>query len=314
MAGIGIITNPHSKLNKQYPHRQLLLTYIAGEQGKVAVTNDLDELYKVAQEFSRKNIKILAINGGDGTISRTLTAFIHVYKENPLPHIVLLRGGTMNMLADNLQIQGTPEHLLFRLIEAHSTGFFKETIHVPTLKIGDQYGFLFANGTSARYLAEFYQNKTGAWGALALIGRLCLSYLLQSAFFFRIVQQDPTTLQIDAQPPLSHGSASVFCSTVKQLPMKIPFFQKLEANPDRFECISIQLPPNEVAKKLASMLWFCLRNQQNPHSYWVDFCCKRLAISTSTASPYTLDGELFMANRDGLSIELGPTIAFLIPA
>ncbi len=313
MAGIGIITNPHSKLNKQYPHRQLLLSYIAGEQGQVAITNDLEELYKVAQEFSRKNIKILAINGGDGTISRTLTAFIHVYKENPLPNIVLLRGGTMNMLADNLQIQGTPEHLLFRLIEAHSAGFFKEKVRVSTLKIGDQYGFLFANGTSARYLETFYTNKTGALGAIWLVAKLCFSYLLQSEFFFRIVRQDPTTLRADALPPLTHGTASVFCSTVKKLPMKIPFFQKIEGAVDHFECVSIQLTPNEVARKLASMLWFCLRNRQNPHPYWVDFCCKKLVLSTEEPSPYTLDGELFPASRE-ITIELGPKIDFLLPA
>jgi diacylglycerol kinase (ATP) len=312
MAGIGIITNPHSKFNKKYPHRQQLLGYIAGEQGQVAITNDLDELYKVAQEFARKNIKILAINGGDGTISRTLTAFLQVYGEKPLPNIVLLRGGTMNMLADNLGIQGSPEHLLFRLMEAHATDSHAKTVRIPMLKIGNQFGFLFANGTSARYLKEFYKNKTGSWGAIWLVIRLCLGYLLQRPFYFSLVRQEPSEFSYDETPPFSHGSASIFCSTVTKLPLKMPFFHQLPTHPGKFECVSLQLSPNEVFWKLGPILWFILRNQPNPKPYWVDFCAKRLTLSVPTPALYTLDGELY-TSQTPITVEMGPTIEFLLP-
>src|SRR5438128_2499711 len=102
MSGIGIITNPHAKLNKRNPSRTALLGYILGQQGQLEVTNSLEDLSRVACEFRDQRIGILAINGGDGTISRTLTAFIHEYDGLPLPKVVLLRGGTINVLAKNL--------------------------------------------------------------------------------------------------------------------------------------------------------------------------------------------------------------------
>ena len=158
MAGIGIITNPHSKLNKRNLYRQQLLSYIAGETGILETTNNLEELENVAREFCQKNITVLAINGGDGTISRTITAFLHAYKENnkALPAIVLLRGGTINMLAKNLRVTGNPEEILYRLIESHSSGQTHKSRTINTLQIGDNYGFLFASGTSSRFLKEFY--------------------------------------------------------------------------------------------------------------------------------------------------------------
>src|SRR5687768_275022 len=108
MSGIGIITNPHSKLNKRNPRRAELLGYIVGERGQLEITNTLADLERVAHEFREKKIHTLAISGGDGTICRTLTALIHAYGEVPLPRVALLRGGTINVLANNLGIKGAP--------------------------------------------------------------------------------------------------------------------------------------------------------------------------------------------------------------
>ena len=122
MSGIGIITNPHSKLNKRNPARSALLGYILGEKGTLEVTNSLEDIGRVAREFKERRIGLLAINGGDGTICRTLTAFIKEYGTAPMPKVALLRGGTINVLANNLGIRGSPEQILYRLVEAHSTG------------------------------------------------------------------------------------------------------------------------------------------------------------------------------------------------
>ena len=63
MSGIGIITNPHSKLNKRNPNRTALLGYILGAKGQLEVTNTLADLGRVARDFKDKGITTLAING-----------------------------------------------------------------------------------------------------------------------------------------------------------------------------------------------------------------------------------------------------------
>ena len=67
-------------------------------------TETLDEVRGLAREFKEKGIDILGISGGDGTNHRTLSTFLEVYGETPLPKIALLRGGTMNNLANQLGI------------------------------------------------------------------------------------------------------------------------------------------------------------------------------------------------------------------
>ena len=59
-------------------------------------------LKRVAADFRQSKIEILAINGGDGTISKTLTAFINEYGDEPLPKIAILKGGTINVVERTL--------------------------------------------------------------------------------------------------------------------------------------------------------------------------------------------------------------------
>src|SRR5437762_2543265 len=104
--GIGVITNPRSRMNKRDPSRMRKLGYLIGDRGSAAATRSLDDLYRVAEEFKSADIDVLGINGGDGTIHHTLTAFVRTWGDKPLPLIAILRGGTMNTIANSYGIKG----------------------------------------------------------------------------------------------------------------------------------------------------------------------------------------------------------------
>ncbi|MFK7823368.1 MAG: diacylglycerol kinase family protein [Oligoflexales bacterium] len=308
MAGIGIIANPHSKLNKRNPRRQHLLSYIAGEKGRLEVTNNLDELRKVAQDFRHRAIKILAINGGDGTISRTITAFIDAYQEEPLPKIALLGGGTMNMLADNLGIKGSPEENLFRLIEQHSLLEEENVFPLNTIKIGSDYGFLFADGTSARFLDEFYKNKTSALGSASLVIKAAVSALVNGSLFRKIVKGDMVSITPINQENIRVLSLSVLVSSVPKIPHGIQMFPEVSQGDEGFNVLCITLKVEEVIRKFFQTLLF----KPYREGYGkIRFRSSGLQIKHENSMPYTLDGELFSADSGMIKLEKGPEIQFL---
>lgn len=307
MSGIGIITNPHSKLNKRNPGRAALLGYILGTQGRLEVTNSLEDLGRVAHEFKERGIEILAINGGDGTISRTLTAFIQEYGPTPLPKIALLRGGTINMLATNLGIAGTPEQVLYRLVEAYSEGtpFASRKIH--TISVEGNFGFLFGNGAAAAFLKEFYKHKSGPLGAFLWCLRVWASSLIGGTLFGRVFQDLDVTLKADTTPSIRHSSVSVLASTVEKMPLGYPLFTRMKADSDGMECCSFTFNAKDAIWQFPLIM---LKRQDKPINGKMSFVCRELTLEADQPFDYTLDGELFVSQSSRLQIKTGPDIDF----
>ncbi|HEV3193364.1 MAG TPA: diacylglycerol kinase family protein, partial [Polyangiaceae bacterium] len=117
MAGIGVVLNPKSRRNLQNPDLALRLSRQLGDGGVVRVARSIEELRHIAEDFRTLNIDLLAIAGGDGTNHVTLTGFLDVYGDKPIPPVALLRGGTMNTVANSVGVaRQSSERLLARLI------------------------------------------------------------------------------------------------------------------------------------------------------------------------------------------------------
>lgn len=315
MPGIGIIANPHSKLNKRDPWRKNLLSYIVGAKGQLEVTQSLEQLRSVAEDFLKQNISVLAINGGDGTISQTLTAFLDVYRDAPLPQIALLRGGTMNMLATNLGIKGTPEQVLYRLIENYSSG--RHLIHasLSTIKVDNHYGFLFGNGIAAHFLKKFYENKSGFFGAAALIAKVsCAAAVRQGSLYRDVVKSGWSTVTIDDGQPILHQTCGTLFSTVRQMPMGVPLFHGVgAAHKGQGELLSFTIPAHNAVWHLPpTVLKKSLRKMSGRQPYrQFSISGRSVIIRPDEPGPFTLDGELFQS-RDEIKIEIGPSIDFIV--
>ena len=308
MAGIAIITNPHSKLNRKNPNRPRYLSYIAGEAGKVEITQSLKELDNVAKGFAERGPSVIAINGGDGTISRTLTALIRAYQEKPLPPIAILGGGTINMLAQNLGIRGRPESLLVELIEGYSVGENFQKKKLSTLKVKGEYGFLYADGTCALFLKEFYKNKTGKLGSAWLIVKTILSRFFSSNFYYKIVQSFYTRIDSDGQESIKSLTLSNLVATVPKMPMGPRMFDQVIPG-EKMQWISFTM----LAKQAFwGVPWTMISKIRSESPLKRIGTAGKCFIEGEATRFYTLDGELFENEDPGISIELGPTIEFLI--
>src|SRR5690349_1305212 len=96
MSGIGVVLNPRSRLNQRDPQAALRLSRTLGDHGVVRTANSRDDLARIAEDFRKLEIDVLGISGGDGTNHVTITGFLEVYADEPLPPIAFLRGRTMN--------------------------------------------------------------------------------------------------------------------------------------------------------------------------------------------------------------------------
>jgi hypothetical protein len=165
VAGIGVVLNPRSRRNLRDPRAEARLARTLGDHGVVRAARSIDELHRIAEDFRRDDIDVLAISGGDGTNHVTLTGFFDVYGRATMPQVALLRGGTMNTVANSVGVsKGRPEGLLGRLIRdyARRANAPMENVERHVMRITPveggkaHYGFLFGTGVMCGFLADYY--------------------------------------------------------------------------------------------------------------------------------------------------------------
>src|SRR3974390_3108860 len=169
MTGIGVVLNPRSRHNLRDPGAASRLARRLGDHGVVREARSIDELYRIAADFRRDDIEGLALSGGGGTNHVTLTGFLDVYGGATIPQVALLRGGTMNTVANSVGVRrGKPEGLLGKLIleYAQRANGPLEDVERRVMRIASDdsagrehahYGFLFGTGVVHGFLAEYYR-------------------------------------------------------------------------------------------------------------------------------------------------------------
>ena len=149
---LGVIASAHSGRNRRRPERLDRLEEIAATAGaRFEAPPTLEALDATVQAFADDGIETLAVNGGDGTLHRVITAAVAAYGAD-LPRIAVLPGGTMNIVARSTGWLGRPPEALQRVIDGHT-----QERTVSLLKVDELYGFLWGNGLLARFL-EVYED------------------------------------------------------------------------------------------------------------------------------------------------------------
>jgi len=302
--GIGVITNPRSRINKRDPSHMRRLGYLLGSRGAAEATRSLDDLYRVAEEFKRVEIDVLGINGGDGTIHHTLTAFIRTYGDQPLPLIALLRGGTMNTIANSLGIKGNPPKLLFELADRYHNHDAFDVFEHPILSIGDAYGYIFGSGLLYNFLEAYYATgRPSPVMAARLLAKACLSAMIGGRFARRVTRRFHARVIVDGDAWAREDFVTVTAATVEQLGFGFKPFYRVGERPDAFPVLGIH-PPSPLA--IATELPRVRMGRPIRRDKVIDTLAREVRFEAEQIE-YIVDGDLYTA-KGSLRVGLGPKL------
>jgi diacylglycerol kinase family enzyme len=305
--GIGVITNPRSRMNKKDPSQMRRLGYLIGSRGAAEATKSLDDLYRVAEEFKKESIDILGINGGDGTIHHTLTAFIKVYGEQPMPQIAILRGGTMNTVANSLGIKGEPSKMLFELVDKYHNNDAFDTFEKEILAVGEAYGFIFGTGITFNFLDAYY--KTGR-PSPSVAAKLLLRAVVSSIFGGKLARQLTRRFRarvtVDGDVWARDDFMTVTGACVEQIGLGFRPFYRCNERPKSFQLLGIHTP---------SPLGFCAelprirRGKPMRRDKVIDAVASEVRFEADEID-YIVDGDTY-SSKGSLRLAAGPKLNFI---
>ncbi len=280
------------------------LAYIVGSQGVVAATRDVDDVYEAARLFKKERIEVLGINGGDGSNHVTLTAFIEVYGDTPLPKIAFLRGGTMNTISNACGIRGEPAGIILNLVRKLRDRIPFETIRRDTLKIEGRYGFIFGNGIIANFLDAYYATQAPSPAmAVRLLGKGVGSAAVRGRFANELFRRFRAEVAVDGKRWPLRSYTALAAATVHQIGLGFTPFFRCEQEPHSFHFLGVKCSPASFAASLPT-IWLGRKVSERK----IDECvARRVEIEAEEPFHYTLDGDIHRAGRS-LVIEVGPRL------
>lgn len=308
MTGIGIVLNPHSRSNRRNPERIDRLSFIVGDQGSCHATQSIPDLRDVAEDFARREVEVLGISGGDGTIHHTLSAFLDVYGDRPFPKVALLRGGTVNNVANAVGIKGDPESVLSRLILHYHEGRPLETTPVHCLKINDKSGFLWGNGLISTFMQEYAKlGERGAPAVAALATRCFFSALFHTSYMLDLGKRFDAKVIVDGAEWPFQNYTLVNAGTVEPYGFGVKPFYRAREKPGHFHVFGLAMTPRQLLGALPNSM---LSRPLHPEDY-IDALAKEVIIECAEPITHMIDGEVY-PDTDRIHLRCGPALQMVV--
>jgi len=309
-ARIGVVLNANAGRTRRDPGLADRLRAKLSSHDLLVATRSPDELSAAAERFRAHGVTLLAVVGGDGSASVTLSAFARAYGTTPLPPVTLLRGGTMNTVANGCDTpRGDPVSLLTSLVKRARSGHGLRTSRRSTIAIGDRFGFLFGTGVVEGFLHAYYANGTPTpLSAAGVLARGVASAVVGGPLVRRIAA--PCRASVDfadgAHWPLQ-DYLTLAAGTVDQIGLGFRPFLRCDERPESFHLLGIYAPVVDLARELPRIR---LARPMRP-GHALDRVSDQATIRfESGLARYMLDGELFETPGD-LTLTAGPTIAIV---
>jgi diacylglycerol kinase (ATP) len=313
MAGIGIILNRNA--GKQQPFRGRIgekLAYVLGEPDSLRETSSIEDIDDVARAFLERNIDVLGISGGDGSNHYTLSTFVKLYGDYPLPMIAFLRGGTHNAHAQSIGIEGSPESILERIVRRYHSGGKLPSVRRKLLKIDDgngvRYGFSMATGFMYRFYQELHirQDDTTAKVVMLILSWLG-SYMIRGKKIREMFRLEPGTITLSGTPLPWKENNGISCSTMERLGLGFTPYPRANETIDKFQMAALRIKIADFIR----LLWDFKRGRVPSHPDQINTITESVLLEAEQPVSYVLDGELYHGTKR-LEVVTGPQIRLVL--
>jgi len=317
--GIGVVLNPRSRRNLRDPRAADRLARRLGDVGVVRQANSIDELYRIAEDFRHADIDVLAISGGDGTNHVTLTGFLDVYAGHTMPQVALLRGGTMNTVANSVGVRhGRPEGLLGRLIRdyAQQASMPLENVERNVMRIAPtdgtkaHYGFLFGTGVVHGFLAEYYAGGDPTpLVAAKVLARGVGSAMIGGQTIRRMAKPFRGSVKLgDGTSWEERDYLAVAAGTIAHIGLNFKPFHRYDELPGRFHMLGIHTTPWSFVKDMPRIH----RGEPMRPGKTFESISKRAVVRSADGHMrYMIDGDLHEASGD-VEVTIGPKVKLVV--
>jgi diacylglycerol kinase (ATP) len=267
-------------------------------------------------EARSRHVGVIGVAGGDGSLGHIVAALRDGWTDAPWPALAILRGGTMNTVANGLGLaRGTPDSLLKQLLKtvarARASGQALETIVRPTIDVAGRLGFLFGTGVFRNFLDAYYEKGQGdpsVVTAAATIAHTVASTLIGGPFAQRVAGPVAMTVEADGEIWPERRFLGVNAGTVAEVGLGFRAFHLAHQFEGAFHLMGLTASASEIVVDLPRVwLGRGVRGAKG----------RNVAAREAVLRPvgdgglaYMVDGDLY-TTEGPLRLTVGPKVAIV---
>lgn len=320
MIRVGVIANPLSRRNRGGGFRAVMESFPHLPR---AEPRTVGELAEALTEFRRREVGVIAVSGGDGTIREILTALPAAYGDRAPPDLALLPAGKINLAA---RVVGSAGGGLGRLVEAARGGRLAR-VEWPVLDVQWRddparrvRGFLFgaAGFAEGTRLAYSHVHRAGVNNAAAVA--LSIAATTVSTLIGRqrraLMAGEDMRVGVDGGPARGGRRFLILATTLDRLVFGLtPFWGPAEeTGPETgqgpLRWLDIAAPPHRLMAAVLPVLRGRPRRWMRVSGYASG---RAGALTVELSRPFVVDGELFEPGPRGVLVSSGHRIGFVAP-
>lgn len=308
---LGLLINPTSRRNKK--HLGKIIQAVKNRRFvHYRVTEQPEEVSRGLSDLAASSVNLLAISGGDGTVSRVLTYLLQERPFATMPLIAILPGGTANMTAGDVGLAGSVHAALQRLcswVEGNNSARV-QLQRRPILRVQSgagqaaSYGMFFGAGAIVQGI-EYTNENIHAYG---LKNELSLGVGMARSMW-GIARGDPRFIQpvsmsigIDDNPHIEpQNVALLLVSSLERLFLNMHPYWGAD-NGKALHTTMIRSPATRLLRNLPSLLRGKPNRHMSPNSGYLSYNVDKISLNFD--GPFTLDGEISYARSESGPVEV----------
>lgn len=312
MPRIGLITNPRAGTHRRLPRLAMLLTARAGREAHVEIPEDLTALSASVRRLRDRDVDLLFVSGGDGTLHRVLTAMLPVWGSDPLPELVPLPSGTMNIVARSVGVRGRSDAVLEAVLEDRRLGrpgrrCTRSVLRFEGDDFGPAWGFLSGNGLIARFLDRYYEGRAGALRAALLLGHAMGSALRGGSFAADLTAPWEGRITLDGTPwGARERWTAVAIGTIEHMGLGARPFHAVR--PGHLHLIGIGGSTADLARDLPRIV----RGLGPARPGNLEAVGRSVGLHSADTQRFMIDGDFYRAGPE-LRVTVDREIRFVVP-
>jgi len=304
---VGVLNNPLSGANRKGLKTVLKVLASYPQVSHREVQTPADVASALA-DFARREINLLVINGGDGTIQAALTVMHHRSPFERLPLLAVLRAGTTSMTAGDVGLKGSRAKGLRKLFKWACDGEGEVVLlQRPVLRVQaapdvDPVFGMFLGTASIYQGIQFCNNKLnrpgfrGEWAPGLTIALFLLAVAVRGDTY---VSPVPVTVGLDDNPPEERNCFFLMVSALERLFLGLRPYWGKENEPLHYTAVDSR--PQHLMRALPALIRGRTNRYVTAENGYISRNVQQLRLTLNGG--FTLDGELFEAKA-----HLGPVV------